>query len=156
MPRKYFEHSLTFLDIQKLQLGSIDFLAILIKASLSEESPDILPVILKYITGQTACVPSVRICLFNVLVSATKMVQLASLQRFAKWIVNPLISVAHGNVESVYKGASLQVLFTLCFQLAGDAKPYGTEFLQLALASLSSSDALVIVCWSISSLCRCV
>lgn len=116
-------------------MGSIDLLAIMLKVSFSgsDQQSEPLNMIMKHVLGQAEkSAVSLRICLFNVLITAAKMMQPANLENLTKQIVNPLMQfAANKKMEPVFRSATLQVLFTITFQLATNARPYGTDLLSI-------------------------
>ena len=72
---------------------------------------DVLPLMLRYAMNDSLSkIISLRICLFNSMISATKMMQLHLLQKYARAIVGPMVHVFKDKKsETVLRSASLQV-----------------------------------------------
>ena len=99
--------------MQKAQHGSIDLLGLLIKASyVKSDTMDSLSSLLSLILQQIKETDlfSFVICLFNVLISATKTIPIANLKIFAKDIIYPMTSFySDKKRDAVHRSASIQV-----------------------------------------------
>jgi hypothetical protein len=135
-------------ETQKVQHGSIDLLGLLVKTSYTKcETKDtlggLLSTILHLITTEASQFQFVT-CLFNVLISSSKVIPLANLKLFAKDIVYPMTAFYKDKKnDSLHRSASLQVLFTLLFHLKSDSSPYARDLLDLSISTTSDSDSQV-------------
>jgi len=92
-------------------------------------------------------------CLFNVLISASKLMSLSALKRYASDII-PLMmkvwSIAKNN--AIFRACSLQVIFTVGFHLQSEITMYANDLLEIVQLSLVDQESQVrCAYWAVSS-----
>jgi len=141
-------------ELQKLQYGSIDCLGIMLKVSLTQPKElltekgskvstidDILPMILQCISGQQTCTLRMKLCFLNCIISCIKMVPVSMLQLLAQKTFEHLAacSLMSKQKEGSLRAASLQVLFTMTFQLGSEVLPYASPLLQISMDAMKDT-----------------
>ncbi|KAL8489605.1 hypothetical protein ACS0TY_025004 [Phlomoides rotata] len=145
-------------EISKAQHGCIDCLALMLCTELqgpksskgtaiTEDS--VLAYVINHLTDGQEDIPSqsdgrakatarlsFRLCMANVLISASQKISDTGKKPYAKKILPRVIRFARGAVEPEIRDACIQILFSVAYHLKSSVFPYSNDLLDIALKSL--------------------